>query len=260
VHEPLEADPESVAMFSSLPVGERHRDVLKAAMIYDLDRSIGLLWEKIRRLGIEENTYLIVMSDNGGFGRPPGVSCYPLAGGKGSLYEGGIRVPLVVVGPGVKAGSVCREPVVGYDLFPTIAELAGVKRLPEKVDGVSIVPLLRGEAKSWDCDRPLVFHYPHYGRGVRQTPCSAIRVGDYKLLRDYETGTDRLFCLKDDIGETRDLSTAMPAKAAELARLLDRYLTSVDAGIPSPNPDYRESSPAEPTRPRSRRRAGTSRS
>ena len=125
--------------YRGLPPGQRHRDVIRAAMTENLDTGVGMVMDAMDRLGIAENTYLIYMSDNGGGG---GSSNRPLVGGKGSLWEGGLRVPMIVRGPSIAAGVVCRVPVVGHDLFPTFCELAGIAdEVPEKIDGGSLVPL-----------------------------------------------------------------------------------------------------------------------
>jgi arylsulfatase A-like enzyme len=160
-------------------------------------------------------------------------------GGKGSLWEGGIRVPLIVRGPGVKANSFCHVPVVGYDLFPTFCELAGAKEaLPPGLEGGSLAGLLRN-AGAGEIRRPrrgLVFHFPHY-QGT-EGPHSAIRVGNHKLIRFYETGQVRLFDLGKDLGEKHDLAKELPDKTAELIVLLDEHLTVLNAQMPTPNPTY----------------------
>jgi arylsulfatase A-like enzyme len=242
VHGPTRTLRSSEEIFGALPAGRRHGDAAYAGMTSDLDASVGMLLKKIERLGIASNTYVIFMSDNGAAGRPGGLENAPLAGGKATLYEGGIRVPLIVRGPGVRAGSSCHESVIGYDLFPTLSELAGVRGAkPAGVEGTSVVPLLKGRggpgafARSHD---ELVFHFPHYGQGPRQQPQSAIRVGSYKLVRDYETGVDQLFDLASDIGEKTDLASRMPEKRKDLAARLDAYLARTKAQLPTANPDY----------------------
>ena len=228
---------------------ERHVEV--AAMTENLDTGVGLLLDKIEQLGLADNTYVIYMSDNGAGGKGRRG---PLSGGKGSLWEGGIRVPLIIRGPGVKAGACCRERVVGYDLFPTFCELAGSEGLiPDGVEGGSIVPLLA--AGKGTVDRPreeLVFHFPHYQTGY--TPHSAIILGNYKLIRFYETGEARLFDLSNDLGETRDLAKQLPDRAAELNRRLEEYLKAVNAQMPAPNPEYDPSKPPIDLPDRTRKR------
>jgi len=212
------------------------RQVERGAITEDLDTGFGLLLRRIDELGITDCTYVVYMSDNGGGG---GGRARPLRGGKGSLWEGGIRVPLIVRGPGIKADTFCHVPVVGYDLLPTFCELAGVKEpLPPRVAGGSMADLLRN-AGAGGVRRPhegLVFHFPHY-QGT-EGPHSAIRVGDHKLIRFYETGQVRLFDLAKDLGERHDLAKELPEKVAELTRRLDAYLTDVGAQMPTPNPAY----------------------
>ena len=178
--------------------------------------------KKIDDLGIAERTYLVYMSDNGAGG---GSRARPLQGGKGSLWEGGIRVPMIVRGPGVTPGSFCHVPVVGFDLFPTFCELAGLAEpLPPAVEGGSLVALLHNQGHGL-VKRPreeLVFHFPHYQSG--DGPHSAIRLADYKLIKFYESDQRQLFDLSRDIGEQHNLSKEMPEKAADLSRRLEDYL------------------------------------
>ncbi|MHC4564275.1 MAG: sulfatase-like hydrolase/transferase, partial [Planctomycetota bacterium] len=170
-------------------------------------------------------TYVIFFSDNGGDFRGNA----PLRGQKSELWEGGIRVPMVVRGPGIKPGSRCDEPVVGWDFLPTFVDLAGGgrKNLSENHDGGSLRSLLENSGKG-EVDRPvkgLVFHFPDF-QGVSM---SAIRLGDYKILKDWETGRIHLYNLADDLSETRGLAAKMPGKANELHRELMNYLDSVNA-------------------------------
>jgi arylsulfatase A len=197
---------------------------LYGAMIEDLDTSLGMVLAKIRELGITDNTYVIFTSDNGGGFR----GNKPLKGGKANLWEGGLRVPTVICGPGVKAGAYCNQPIAGWDIFPTVADLIGnEKPLPEGLDGGSIRPLLsdpeKGRVKR-NVDG-FVFHFPWYSG----TPMSAIRVGDYKLIRHLNTHESRLFNLAKDIGESSDLSASMPELTKTMENKLKRYLKDVDA-------------------------------
>jgi len=238
----------TVAACEKRPKGRTHHNVQAAAITEDLDAGVGVVLDAIDQLGIADRTYVIYMSDNGGGG---GSSNRPLSGGKGSLLEGGIRVPLIVRGPGVKAGTFCDVPVVGHDLFPTFCELAGAKEpLPKGVEGGSIAVLLAGGGTG-AVKRPregLTFHFPHY-QGRDFGPHSVIRLGRYKLIKLHETNDVRLFDLADDIGERRDLSKQMPDKAAELTRRLDAYLEEIGAGMPKPNPHY-DPTQSPPTKPR----------
>ena len=224
--------------------GKLHRNQAYAAMIEDLDLSIGTLLAAYESLGLADNTYLIFTADNGGMpvlpmqlnlGRPykKGLNS-PLLRGKWDLTEGGIRVPFAMLGPGIAANSQTDTPVVSYDLLPTLADLAGsTQNLPKQLDGGSFRPLLSDPNAA--VQRPfdgLVFHFPHYNRVGMNEPHSAIRVGDYKLI-DFPVSNRRLlFDLKNDIGESTDLSQAEPILANKLATKLYDYLNSVDAEQP----------------------------
>lgn len=198
--------------------------LLYAAMIEDLDTALGMLLAKLDELGLAASTYVLFTADNGGGFR----GCGPLRGGKASLWEGGIRVPTVVRGPAVKAGCHCDVPVAAWDLLPTVSDLIGNTRPPPAdLDGGSLRGLFE-KANAGEVKRPgegLIFHFPWY----ENVPTSAIRLGDYKLIKDLNTGEVRLFNLADDLGESKDLSKALPAKADELHRKLTRYLEAVGA-------------------------------
>lgn len=211
----------------------RGKQADRAAISEDLDTGVGRVLAALDRLGLTENTYVIYMSDNGGGGGRRG----PLSGGKGSLYEGGIRVPFIVRGPGVKAGSWCHTPIVGYDLFPTYLEWTGVKEIPDRLEGGSLVSLLNGQDEL--VHRPteeFVFHFPHYQSG--DGPHSAIYVGNHELIKFHETGRVALYDLAVDSAERDDLNGDMPDVATELERRLDAYLVRVDAAMPIVNDRY----------------------
>ena len=230
--------------------GSGDRRTLTAAITEDLDTGVGMVLDAIDRLGLSGNTYVIYTSDNGagggggggggkgggqGRGRTGGLS-----GGKGSVWEGGIRVPFILRGPGVAENSWCPVPIVGYDLFPTFCAWAGVPRsaLPAAVEGGSIAELAAGGGKG-RVSRPreeLVFHFPHYQTG--NTPHSAIRVGSLKLIKTYEDDAVRLFDLDADMGERNDLATERPAEAARLKKQLESYLADVKAQLPTPNAEF----------------------
>ena len=197
---------------------------LYGAMIEDLDTGLGMVLDKIRELGITDNTYVIFTSDNGGGFR----GNKPLRGGKANIFEGGLRVPTVICGPGVKPGTYCNQPIAGWDIFPTVADLVGnTKPLPKGLDGGSMRPLFSDPQKGKvlrDVDG-FVFHFPWYAG----TPMSAIRMGDHKLIMHLNTGESKLFNLAEDIGETRDLSTSIPEVAKTLKNKLKAYLKEVDA-------------------------------
>ena len=208
-----------------------------AAMTEDLDTGVGLLLDRLDELGLGDNTYVIYYSDNGAYVQQK-INNLPLTDGKASVWEGGIRVPMIVRGPGIQAGSINSTPAIGWDLLPTILDLAGFNDAsPENVDGGSLRELLEHQ-QSGDVERSLeglVFHFPHYNHDNRTTPQSAIRVGDYKLIHFYETRESKLFNIREDFEERFDLSDRMPEKAADLKRRLDKYLADVEAGLPAVN-------------------------
>ena len=201
-------------------------------MIEGMDKSLGDLMATLDRLGIADNTIVLFMSDNGSPSQCP--RNLPLRGHKLTPYEGGIREPMIVKWPGVtKPGSVCREPVVIEDFFPTILELAGADwhgKTLQTVDGVSFVPLLEGRGQRRRPNRAFVWHFPHNYGG--QGPFSAIRQGPWKLIYHHADRRLELFNLDDDIGETRDLAKDNPAKVTELAKLLTERLRAEKALMP----------------------------
>jgi arylsulfatase A-like enzyme len=210
-----------------------------AGMVEAMDQAVGKVLSAIDDLGLRRKTIVVFMSDNGGLSTSEGspTSNYPLRAGKGWLYEGGIREPMMVRWPGVTArGSVCDVPVTSTDFYPSLLEMAGLPmKNKQHVDGVSFVPLLKG-AKVWK-RAPLYWHYPHYGNQGGQ-PGAAIRQGDYKLIEFFAEGKLELYNLKKDIGEKNDLSAQQPAKVKELKALLHAWQKSVDARMPTKNPNY----------------------
>ena len=234
LHYPENALPETIAKYAAKMPGQSEKEIQRAAIAENLDSGIGRLLAEIDSLGLASNTYLIYMADNGAGGGGRGRV---LAAGKGGLWEGGIRVPLIVRGPGVRTGVVCRTRVVGYDLLPTCCALAGVTQaLPAGIEGGDWSGLFAtGTGTVRRAREELVFHFPHY---QGDTPHSAILLGDYKLMKWYEDGRVRLFDLSKDLGERTDLSARLPEKAAELERRLERDLREVGANLPKPNPAY----------------------
>jgi arylsulfatase A len=240
VHIPLEAKAELVRKYQGKPrPADRAVHAVYGAMLESVDQSVGRIVAELDALGLAERTVVVFFSDNGGLRRrydekgPIVTSNAPLRAEKGTLYEGGIRVPLIVRWPGaVRPGSTCRVPVSSVDLLPTLVEIAG-GAVPAKIDGVSLIPLLRGAG---ELDREaLYWHYPHYHHS---TPAGAVRAGDFKLLEFYEDGKLELFNLREDLGETHDLAEQMPKKAQELRGLLDQWRRDVGAKMPTANPDY----------------------
>ena len=210
-----------------------------AAMIEALDENVGRLLRKLDQAGLAENTAVFFMADNGGLSTSEGspTSNLPLRGGKGWLYEGGVREPMMIRWPGVtRPGSVCETPVTSTDFYPTMLEMAGLPARPSQhLDGVSLVPLLKGEGGS--DDRPIFWHYPHYSN-QGDLPGGAIRLGDYKLIEYYEDMHVELYNLRNDLGETRDLATEMPGRVKELRDRLHAWRKSVRASMTKPNPNY----------------------
>jgi arylsulfatase A-like enzyme len=213
-----------------------------AADLQGVDASVGRIVASIAEIGLEDETIIVFFSDNGGLStlRRPGPTCnLPLRAGKGWLYEGGIRVPLVVRVPGTTtAGRVCRVPVTSTDFYPTLLELAGLPKRPQQhVDGVSLVPLLKG-ATSLDRST-LYWHYPHY-HGSTWTPGAALRDGDFKLIEFYDPPAVELYDLASDLGEQSDLSQRQPDRTAALLDKLHTWQQAVGAKLPKPNPRFKE--------------------
>ncbi|MCG8507639.1 MAG: sulfatase [Rhodospirillales bacterium] len=257
LHFPQNALPETIRKYRRKMGGNNMRAISQAALAENLDTGIGQLLAELDRLGLAGNTYVIFMSDNGG---DAGGKNRPLRGGKGALYEGGIRVPFIMRGPGIAPGSTCDLPVIGFDLLPTVMRLAGTSGvLPHGAEGGDFSHLLAGADDPVKRPREeLVFHFPHY---QAEAPHSALRLGDFKLIRFYENGGLALYDLSRDLGEKDDLAKSMPEKAAELNRRLEAHLAEVGAVLPMANPHYDpERAPSRqqwqgiPQRPRSGRR------
>lgn len=240
VHLPLGARAAAVEKYRRKSGGKDFPNPVYAAMVESFDTAVGQLRTHLNELEIDDNTVLIVTSDNGGLRfegsrKQPITDNSPLRAGKGHLYEGGIREPLLVYWPGVtKAGAVVDTPVSSIDYMPTIAEIAGA-RAPAGIDGASLAPLLRSRgALKRDA---LYWHYPHYSNqgGV---PSGAIRRGDWKLIHFYEDDRQELFNLAADSSERRNLVAKEPRLAADLFRRLQKWRTSVNAQMPAVNPVY----------------------
>lgn len=243
VHVPLEARPETVAKYEAKPKPPTGvNNPIYAAMVEHLDTSVGRLMAGLEELGIADETLLIFTSDNGGLrqsagGKGPIVcSNAPLRDEKGSLYEGGIRVPLIVRWPGVTtAGTICREPVSSVDFWPTFSAAAGAP-LPADytLDGESLVPLLKDATIRLNREA-LYWHYPHYHHS---RPAGAIRARDWKLIEFYDGAPAELYQISTDLSEERDLASQQPERVAELRQQLADWRARVNAVMPTPNPDY----------------------
>lgn len=244
VHLPIQGRPDLFEKYKAVKrAGLRHQNAGYAAMVESVDMSIGRIRQALADLKIADRTILIVTSDNGG--RVPTTSNVPLRAGKGSAYEGGVRVPLIVHWPGVtKPGTTSDVPVITIDYYPTIAEIAGLSLdSKHRPDGESIVPLLK---QTGTLQRDALFwHYPHHQHYQQEgaMPYSAVRQGDYRLVEFFDDDHVELYDLKNDVGERHDLSTAMPEKAKELRARLSAWRKAVGAQLPTPNPNY---DPAKP--------------
>ncbi len=228
-----------------------------AAMMEDIDTNVGRVLDKLDELKLADRTIVIFTSDNGGLSTSEGspTSNAPLRAGKGWLYEGGTRVPAIVRWPGVvEPGSTCDAPITSTDYFPTVLEMCGIERHPEwHRDGVSIVPLLKQTGPL--PLRPLFWHYPHYGNqgGI---PGGSIREGDWKLIEFYEDNHVELYNLADDLAERHDLAAVEAERAAALRDKLHAWRASVDAKMPTRNPNYtgKTEIPGRPERRRAKQK------
>ncbi len=255
LHAPQNAMNATLAKYAAKMGGNaQDKRVGSAAIAENLDTGVGMVVDAVDRLGLGENTFIIYMSDNGsggGGGGRRGGRRFGLSGGKGSVWEGGIRSPMIIRGPGVPANSWCHERVVGYDFYPTYCEWAGIppSNLPRKIEGGSIAHLLAdGKGTVTRPRKEMVFHFPHYQSG--DGPHSALFLGDMKLMKFYETGRLALFDIKTDISEQTDLAKQNTAQVAELDALLVKYLKDVDAQMAVPNPNY------DPNKPPTVRKGG----
>ena len=211
-----------------------------AAMVYNLDQNIGRVLNELINQGIDRETIIIFVSDNGGVSTSEGSpTCNrPLAEGKGWMYEGGLKVPQIIKWDGhIKPGSICNELVTSTDFYPTLLDYAGLPSMPEQhKDGVSLVPILDGKG---GLDREAIFwHFPHYGNQGGSPACS-VRRGKYKLIRFFEDDHLELYDLENDKGERDDLYFSHPEIAGELDSLLSAWLKDVCAKIPELNPEWK---------------------
>ena len=209
-----------------------------AGMIELMDDAIGTVLHKLDELGLEENTIICFTSDNGGVssGDAYATSNLPLRGGKGRQWEGGIREPFYLKAPGItQPGSTCATPVSGIDWYPTLLDLCGIESPKEQaVDGVSLVPLLKSKKIE---DRPLYWHYPHYGNQGGE-PSSMIMEGDWKLIHYHEDGRDELYHLGKDIGEQDDLITKEKGRGQKMRGKLNAWLKQTNAKFPKADPKF----------------------
>ena len=253
VHTPIQACKKHINYFkekANRPKEKVHKDhdcmvrhsqdnIELASMVYAMDENIGRLLKKVKSLGIDKNTVIIFTSDNGGFSmkKTSGPNTvYPLRGGKGWCYEGGIRVPTMIYVPGLTEGNKSSNvPTVSMDFYPTILELAGIELMPEQhIDGISMLKMIKGEKINRE---KILWHYPHY-HGSNWTPGSAIRHGDWKLIDFYHYEKIELYNLKDDPGEQNNLANKMPEKVKEMHEQLKLMLKENKADMPKKNPQF----------------------
>jgi len=238
VHTNIESKEKSYSKLKEKPKGAQQKDLGFAAMTYDLDEGLGIVLKKIKELGIEDNTYVIYMSDNGSVPNIPGAKKYeksynyPLSRGKWDAFEGGVRVPLIIAGPGIKNGSESATPVSGTDLLPTLIDLAGNKKNKlNEIDGGSFASILLNKNNE-QINRAvdgIFFHVPYKNSIALKRPHSAVRKGDYKLIKFQDDKSILLFNLVKDKMEQLNLASQKPEKAKELERILDNYLIDVHA-------------------------------
>lgn len=274
-HTPIEAKPEIIDKYSQKKRNTQQENPVYAAMIESLDHSVAAISKTLERLQLVENTIVIFYSDNGGYALY--TSNKPLRGSKGTIYEGGIRVPLIVKWPGhIKAGSQSDVPVIGSDFFPTLLDMVDIESPPVSLDGESFWAVLKGERHNLH-DRPVFWYAPVYLNSYdstryerdglidkitlnemkrirqdsainshpstsypawRSKPVNAIRMGDYKLIEFFEREQLELYNLKDDLAESNNLATQMPQKVDQMYRILKEWRQSTGAPFPLPeNPE-----------------------
>ncbi len=252
VHTPIQGKQEYTDYYAAkIKEGMRHTNPTYAAMVQSLDESIGRITQYLEENGLMDNTLIILTGDNGGLDPNDSGSITdnaPLRNGKGSIYEGGTRVPGIVHLPGAPDGLVIETPIITMDFYPTILNWAGVEGHPhhnQDVDGVDILPLLHGQDMP-DYERDLFWHYPHYHtQGAR--PYTAIRSAEgYKLIQYHKDGTEELYHLPTDIGEKEDLVDMLPEKVFELRQRMNQWRDAMQAQMAIPNPDYDASKPTLP--------------
>ena len=241
VHAPLQGKPEKVERYEKVAIDRQQGKPAYAAMVESVDDSVGRVMQALRQLDLEDRTLVIFTSDNGGFARATDNS--PLRANKGSNYEGGLRVPVIVRWPGhTTPGSVSHEPVISTDFYPTILAGTGLALRPHQhLDGRSLVPVLSGTG-GLQRDA-LYWHYPHYNKHPQSFPSGVIRAGDWKLIESFETGQLSLYNLAADLSERGDLAMSEPDKVAELYRQLKAWRDDVGADPMRRNPEYQGVSP-----------------
>jgi uncharacterized sulfatase len=241
VHIPLSTTPELQAKYEQKPKVEGYScHPTYAGLLEELDIGVGRVLEALDKLGLSENTIFVFTSDNGGLEREvggwPGTLNRPLRKEKGTLYEGGLRVPAIIRWPGVTpAGGVQDAPAISMDFYPTFVEACSARYGTEMIwEGLSLAPMCRAPGVK-SSRAALYWHYPHYHHS---RPSGAIRAGDWKLIEFFDTGALELYNLKDDVSEARDLAKAEPERVATLHGMLKRWRQEINAQMPQANPAY----------------------
>jgi len=228
-------------MENVLPIRIVHDNPIYAGLVESMDDAVGVVLDAIKNAGLEENTIVVFTSDNGGVasGDSFSTSNLPLRGGKGYQWEGGIREPYFIKVPWLKnGGSTTEFPVIGTDFYPTILDLVNIDLKPEQhVDGISLRPLLEGEAL--DLDRPLYWHYPHYCNQGGE-PSSIIRRKEWKLIHYWEDDREELYHLPSDIAEQNNVISDHPEVATALSEELKTWLLEVGARFAEKDSEYDE--------------------
>jgi arylsulfatase A-like enzyme len=243
VHTPLQAKQDKIDKYTSLiDTISRHQNPTYAAMVEHTDDAVGKIISKLKEKGLYDNTIILFSSDNGGLigkSRNPVTNNAPLRTGKGDIYEGGVRIPTIIYTPKHKnGGKKVDAPIISMDYYPTLMDLAGIttkKTQAQTIDGKSLLPLLNGKNA---IDREAIYwHYPHYHQegGV---PYSSIRMGDLKLIQNFENDTFELYNLKDDISETNNVIAAYPEKFELMKSKLEIWRMDVDAQYASENENF----------------------
>jgi len=235
VHTPFQAKKEMIEKYKSKTDPDNNKqNPIYAAMVESMDQSLEKLLEELARLKLTSKTYIFFLSDNGGL-CPQATTNYPLREGKGTPYEGGVRTPLIISGPKIPKSKVLNEPAITMDVFATILDLLNIQQPESKIDGISLIPAIKGIKDM--IERPLFWHYPHY-HTQGATPYSAVRLNKWKFYYFYEDGHRELYDLDTDLSEKTDLSIRYPQKSIELNDLLKNWLKETDAQLPIPNTKY----------------------
>ncbi|MEZ6055523.1 MAG: sulfatase [Planctomycetaceae bacterium] len=260
VHIPLSTTPELLAKYDGKPPAAGYPSLpAYAGLLEELDQSVGRIVQAIDEAGLSEKTLILFVSDNGGLEHEQSgrvvTSNRPLRGEKGTLYEGGIRVPAIARWPGqIPAGSLCNQPAITTDIYPTALELASIKPPRDQpCDGLSLASLLRDPAH--ELKRPALFwHLPHYHHA---TPAGAIRHGDWKLIESFEDESLELYHLGHDPSEQRNLAAEEPERAQTLLTSLRHWRMTVAARMPQPNPNFDPTRATELGKGRQKERSAT---